>query len=87
MNACPICRASLNGATTCRRCRADLQQVHEVEQRGRTLAVSAVRALIAGDVVGSAALIERAAALHAAPMVRAVRALTLAALRADDDAR
>jgi ABC-type hemin transport system substrate-binding protein len=87
MNACPICKASLNGATTCRRCRADLQQVQEVEQRGRTLAVSAVRALVAGDIVGAAALIERAAALHAAPTVRAVRAVTEAALLADDDAR
>jgi len=87
MNACPICRASLNGATTCRRCRADLQQVQAVEQRGRTLAVSAVQALVAGDVVGAAALIERAAAVHAAPTARVVRALTQAALRADDDAR
>lgn len=87
MNACPICRASLNGATQCRRCHADLQKVQEVEQRGRALAVSAVRALVAGDVAGAAAWIERAAAVHAASTVRVVRALTAAAVRADDDAR
>jgi ABC-type hemin transport system substrate-binding protein len=87
VNACPICKASLNGTTQCRRCRADLQKVQEVEQRGRALAVSAVRALVAGDVVGAAALIERAAAVHAAPTVRVVRALTEAAVRADDAAR
>jgi len=87
LNACPICRASLNGATTCRRCRADLQQVHAAERRGRTLAVSAVRALVAGDLARAAALIERAAAVHAAPTVRVVRALAEAAVRADEDAR
>lgn len=87
MDVCPICRASLNGATTCRRCRADLQKVYEVEQRGRALAVSAMRALVAGDVAGAAAWIERAAAVHAAPPVRIVRALTEAAVRADDGTR
>jgi ABC-type hemin transport system substrate-binding protein len=87
MNTCPICRASLNGAAQCRRCRADLQRVQEVEQRSRALAVSAVRALVAGDVVEAAALIERAATVHAEPTVRVLRALTEAAVRADDDAR
>lgn len=87
MDACPICRASLNGATKCRRCRADLQKVQEVAQRGRALAVAAVRALVAGDTVGAQTLIERAAAVHRAPAVRVVRALTQAAVRADDDAR
>jgi len=72
---------------TCRRCRADLQQAQAVEQRGRALAVSAVRALVAGDAAGAAALIERAAVVHAAPAVRALRALAEAAVRADDDAR
>ena len=39
MQSCPICRASLNGASVCRRCRADLGKVLEVEQRGQMLAV------------------------------------------------
>ena len=37
VKVCPICRASLNGAATCRRCRADLAMVQAVERRGRTL--------------------------------------------------
>ena len=49
MQACPICRASLNGASVCRRCRAELGKVLEIEQRGRMLAVTAMRMLVEGD--------------------------------------
>ena len=37
MIQCPICRALLNGAETCRRCRAELKQVQDVERQGREL--------------------------------------------------
>ena len=53
MQACPICRASLNGASVCRRCRAELGKVQEIEQRGHMLAVTAMRMLVEGDA-GSA---------------------------------
>ena len=48
METCPVCRASLNGASTCRRCRADLQKVQEVERRGQALAGAAMRPLPKG---------------------------------------
>ena len=44
-----MCRASLNGASTCRRCRADLQKVQEIEQRGQALAGAAMLGLAEGD--------------------------------------
>lgn len=75
MDACPICRASLHGATTCRRCRADLQKVRDIEQRARTMAVAAVQALVAGDATGATAWIERARTTHAAPTVQTLRRL------------
>ena len=87
MDTCPICRAKLNGATSCRRCRADLRKVQEVEQRGQALAVLAVQMLIAGDTASAAAWIERAHALHASPMVRTLHALVDAALCSDESAR
>ena len=45
-----MCRASLNGASTCRRCRADLQKVQEIERRGQALAGAAMLALAEGDL-------------------------------------
>lgn len=75
MQACPICRASLNGASVCRRCRADLGKVLEVEQRGRMLAVAALRALVEGDTGGVAQWVARARAVHATPVVRLLKRL------------
>lgn len=87
MDVCPICRAILKGATTCRRCRADLQKVQEVERRGQVMVVAAVRALVAGDAVGAAAWTERARAVHVSPTVRTLRALVEAAVSAEEKAR
>lgn len=72
MQVCPICRASLNGARVCRRCRADLGTVQEIEQRGRILAVTALRMLGEGDSAGAAQWIGRARAVHASTAVRAL---------------
>ena len=72
MQACPICRASLNGASVCRRCRADLGKVLEIELRGRALAVTGLRALVAGDADGAARWLGRARSVHAMPVVRAL---------------
>jgi hypothetical protein len=85
MDACPICRASLNGATTCRRCRADLDKVQAVERRGKALVLAALRALVEGDPVSAALWLDRARRVHATPAVRALRALVLARFRLRPD--
>ena len=85
MDACPICRASLNGATTCRRCRADLDKAQAVERRGQALAMAALRALVERDPISAAQWLERARQVHATPAVRALRALVDAAGYREDE--
>jgi hypothetical protein len=75
METCPVCRASLNGASTCRRCRADLQKVQEIERRGRALAGAAMLAFAEGDNAAAARWLDRARAVHASPTVWALRRL------------
>lgn len=70
MEECPICRASLNGVDTCRRCRAELGRVKEIERRGEAFAGEAMRALVLGETTQALHLLRRAYALHAAPEVR-----------------
>ena len=79
MQACPICRASLNGASVCRRCRADLGKVQEVEHRGRMLVLTAMRMLVEGDAYGAARWLGRARSVHAVPAVRILERLMIAA--------
>jgi hypothetical protein len=85
MDTCPVCRASLNGASTCRRCRADLQKVQEIERRGHALAGAAMLALAEGDEAAAAHWLCRARAVHATQAVRALSRL-MASLRSLDDA-
>ena len=75
MENCPICRANLNGASVCRRCRADLQKVQEVEQLGQALAGAAMLSLTVGDVAAARQWLRRARAIHATPAVRALEGL------------
>jgi hypothetical protein len=75
MKLCPICRAGLNGATTCRRCRADLTAVEAVERRGRVLLVAAVRALLEGNTAGAAHWLRGARRMHTTPMVHLLETL------------
>jgi hypothetical protein len=70
METCPICRARLNGATICRRCRAELGIVQALELRGQALTVAALQALARGDSAGAAHWLGRARWVHATPMVR-----------------
>jgi hypothetical protein len=84
MDACPICRARLNGATTCRRCRADLGAVQAVEQRGQALTVAALHALVEGDSAGAAHLLGWARWVHATPATRVVEQLVEATGRPVD---
>jgi len=72
MMQCPICRALLNGAETCRRCRAELQQVQDVERQGRELAGAAMHLLALGNTVEAQRLLRRACVVHATPEVRAL---------------
>jgi predicted amidophosphoribosyltransferase len=70
MKHCPICRALLNGADTCRRCRAQLKQVIDAERRGRELAGAAMHRLALGDTLEAARLLRRACATQATPELR-----------------
>jgi hypothetical protein len=67
---CPLCRAALNGAETCRRCKAELGSAMRVEREGRALAGAAMRCLARGDEAAAEALLRRAVRLHGAPEVR-----------------
>jgi hypothetical protein len=83
MQACPICRASLHGASVCRRCRAELGKVQEIEQRGHMLAVTAMRMLVEGDAGSAVGWLGRARFVHATPAVRTLDRLALVAGAAD----
>jgi hypothetical protein len=79
MMQCPICRALLNGAETCRRCRAELKQVQDVERQGRELAGAAMHLLALGKVVEAQRLLRRACVVHATPEVRALSTIVTTA--------
>jgi hypothetical protein len=81
MDTCPICRARLSGATTCRRCRADLERVWTLEQRGQALTVAAFHALVQGDCAAAAHWLGHARRVHATPESRVLEQLVAAAGR------
>jgi hypothetical protein len=70
MERCPLCRAILNGAETCRRCKAELGSVQRVEHESRVLAGRAMYRLALGDATGSRRLLRLALDLHATLEVR-----------------
>jgi ribosomal protein L34E len=78
MERCPICRATLNGVETCRRCRAELQSIKRVERQGQVLVEAAIHSLSLDDVITAKRLLRRALVLHAAPEVRALWRLVTA---------
>lgn len=78
MERCPICRATLNGVETCRRCRAELQSIKRVERQGQVLVDAAIHSLSLDDVITAERLLRRALVLHAAPEVRALWRLATA---------
>jgi hypothetical protein len=67
---CPICRARLNDADTCRRCRTELKQVRDVERQGRELVGTAMHFLALGNTAAAMRLLRRAHVVHATPEVR-----------------
>src|SRR5664279_1330795 len=78
MERCPLCRATLNGAETCRRCRAELHSAIRVAHEGRRLVGAAMHHLSRDDAGTAAQLLRRALAVHAAPEVRALSRLVTA---------
>jgi hypothetical protein len=80
MENCPICRASLNGASTCRRCRADLERVQEVEGLGEQLRGRAMLSLAAGDTVVAGRWLRRARTIHITPELLALERFVMAVL-------
>jgi len=53
MDRCPLCRATLNGGDTCRRCRAELGTAQRVEREGQALLDAAIHRLSLGDVAAA----------------------------------
>lgn len=70
MEDCPVCRAKLNDADICRRCRAELGVVKEVDRRAETFAGEAMRALASVETTRALQLLRRARTLHATPEIR-----------------
>ena len=64
MERCPICRALLNGADTCRRCRAELGSVIVAERLARHLLGDARYRLTLGDQIDAGRLLRRSLRLH-----------------------
>jgi predicted amidophosphoribosyltransferase len=70
MLQCPLCRAVLNGADTCRRCRAQLKQALELERQAGQIAGEAIHALALGKTAVALRLLGRAKLVHATPEIR-----------------
>ena len=64
MERCPVCRATLNGSDTCRRCRAELGSVISVETKARRLLGKAMHRLTLGDRSDAVRLLRRSLLLH-----------------------
>jgi hypothetical protein len=67
---CPLCRATLAGAPTCRRCRAELQSAQRVERQAQALVDVAVHSLSLDDFDSARRMLQRALALHATKETR-----------------
>jgi len=78
MNKCPVCRAAVKERGECRRCRADLTPLFEIEERADLLASRAVQALAAGDPSTARRLAEESFSLHDCKFIRVLlRFLTM----------
>jgi hypothetical protein len=75
MDRCPICRASLNGAETCRRCRAELGSVLRTERMAEQLRALAMHRFVSGDTDTADRLLQRSLLLHRTPETLTLRKL------------
>jgi len=57
---CPVCRASYRGEAACSRCGADLEPIMLLSAKAYVLREKAREALLAGNVRGARALVDRA---------------------------
>jgi hypothetical protein len=62
----------LNGADSCRRCRAELQTAQRVERTSQVLIGAAIHRLALDDAEAAERLLRRALVLHATPEVRSL---------------
>jgi len=67
MERCPICRATLNGAETCRRCRAELGSVLRTERMAEEIRTMAMHRFMSGDPETADRLLKRSLLLHRTP--------------------
>jgi len=86
VDRCPLCRAGLNGAETCRRCRAELQLAQWIEREGQALVNVAMHCWSLDDADTAEQLLRRALVLHAAPETLALWQIVAASLRQIDGA-
>ena len=75
MERCPICRATLNGAETCRRCRAELGSVMRTERTAEQLRTMAMHCFMSGDPDTADRLLKRSLLLHRTPAALSLRRL------------
>ena len=78
MDRCPLCRAMLHGADTCRRCRAELGTAQRVERDSQTLIGAAIYHLVHDNGVLATHMLRRALALHTTPEARVLWRLATA---------
>ena len=81
MERCPLCRALLHGAETCRRCRAELSSAQRVARESRRLVGKAIHRLMQDDATTAIRLLQRALALQSTPEARILWQLARAAQR------
>ena len=67
LDQCPICRARLDGAGPCRRCRAELNAIRRIADESAALAGAGLHRLAAGNRAAALRLIRRASVLRTAP--------------------
>jgi hypothetical protein len=60
MEYCPICRARLNAAPVCRRCKAELAHAQAVEEKGKNICGMAILQLLEGNIDAAVLLFRRA---------------------------
>jgi len=82
MDRCPICRARLEGAATCRRCRAELGSALAAAAAAVALEGRAMACLALGQPLQATRLLQRARRLRASPQARMLERLATAALEA-----
>ena len=79
LDQCPICRARLDGAGPCRRCRAELDAIRRIADESAALAGAGLHRLAAGDRAAALRLIRRAS-VNTEAMTSAVRQAARTAL-------